>query len=216
MEQFFIQKFKNKTDKELQHRIDHPYIYNKEAVNAAIFILNERSGNRIVVQDNQSIEKEHLENDGARNDDPLGLYYFFRTFGINEFLSIITFSIFFLAYIHLLYSFLYELIGENHIKVLRLTGFFILPLFIHIIYRLEQKHPNSYVGRCVMDFFYVNSCMVIASIYQYVIFQKSTFFFDDVAYWILFIIGSVIIILLFELFLNLLKALLKNFRCPLF
>jgi len=130
---------------------------------------------------------------------------FFNALSYRDFLTPISLSVFIMALIKT-----FEFVGLDDYWDLSYTMILIAFLFMpinHIVYRLEHKRQNNYMGRVIHDITFILLLIVIMQIHYFIL--TSGFMLMDSSFS--FVILIFIILMGYELLIALLKRLLNLF-----
>jgi hypothetical protein len=217
LKDFYINKFKVKSDQELQKIVDDSTFYDVDAVNAAIIILNNRKNTS-----NPVIEKPKkilFENKSEVNDIKTSQRYnpFIRSLSYREFLTSLCLALFFLAYSEILFYYSDERMLKGLIGVLHIIGFITLVFINHIIYKLEHRRPNDFMGRSIIDVFFIITIILIKYTYTLLVEKGHSYTLNSngIGAFVI-IIFIVFLVLLFESIVSLLRIILKYVKCQIF
>ena len=213
MGNFFVNKFQDKSNEELQRVIDNKDQYEFEAVEAAILLLNERG---IVDLPDISRTKETLADKGkakVRSGSGFNADLFFQTFGHKDLLTAFCLALCMLATHTLLEYYSSEKWLEDIWAWLRMLTFFVFIPLNHVIYKIDHHRSNNYTGRVIHDIIFITFFFFLKLIYAYIMRYEINIFFNasiqDVAELVGTILILTILLMLFELVVALLKRLLN-------
>ena len=160
----FIKKFSQKTKSELNEiLLSNKYI--DEAKLAASSILNNNSCKIIKPQTNHKVVE--IENKiNRKNVIEIDLKIFFKTLSYREFLNVIS-TVSLLMCLILIRGFYsnHDFFSSTYNITINTLIFTLIIISNHIIYKLEHRRSNSYVGRLLIDILfiivYTTACIVL-------------------------------------------------------
>jgi hypothetical protein len=216
MEDYFYERFKYRSDRELQHIIDYRDGYQIEAVNAANRLLVERDSQKSVQYVTENSVHKGVYNFDKSNRS-FDLIPFLRTLSYRDFLSIFTLVLLLMAYIELSFYCL----GESNVQSLygpfRNIGVIGFLWANHVLYKIEHKRFNNFIGRVLHTLIFIIMFLPIKIIHSYLVSDYYTFSVSlSFGEMILLLVVSIIAITLFEFVLSILKYGLKLLKWQIF
>ncbi len=165
---FFFNKFKDKSESYLLSIVNRKANFQPEAVNAAIQILNERYGAEIpFIEDPEMIPANQMRVKTRKKRSNFDESNFRRAFSYREILTAFTMSILYMSYITLIsYYSDEESIKDSWWKFV-FIGFIATLLFNHVFYNIEHKRTNSYLGRYICDLLFFIFWLALQFIYSF-------------------------------------------------
>lgn len=161
----YIDKFKSKSANELKQIIDNASDYQKDAVQAAKYLILE--------DDNLSLERPVSDESEVHDVESLGpisaieniTKTYTADYSLGDFLSILTIAIVYNAVRAIFEYYSGEEWLKDVIYTVNLTIAIVFYLSIHIVYRLEHSRYNGYLGRLLHTLQFVFLVLIIRQLY---------------------------------------------------
>lgn len=211
MEKFFLKKYVNKTNNELQYIVDNKHLFDKYAVNAAIETLNLRLDASIPKLEIPKPKNTNLDKD--ENFKWINLRPFLTSLSYQNFLTYFTLSIFLLSFWEILDYYEGEEYINSYASYLRFLGFVICLLLSHIFYKAEYGKHRSLPARIFSTILFTILFIFLDRTYNYLIYEE---YYKSVNIDALTIILLLVLIFLFELTISFLRFILKLMKWHLF
>ena len=207
MYQFFYNKFQYRPNRDLQYIIDNPNKFEFEAIQAANAILQER------IENPQSdTYPSYKKVKRSISEEPTNIRPFFRSLSSRDFFTYFTLALLYLTVLNLLSFYSDESYVQNNLTDIKMWFFVGLLSLSHIMYKLEHKRSNNYLGRIFNDLFLVSIISVVQNIY-WVITGNPRNILDLLADIPGMVIVLILIFLILEAAVGIVKRLLKLIRC---
>lgn len=211
MRDHFQRRFIVKTDSELQAILDDPSRYQKDAVDVARSILQDRKilDGEVIKSQGSSTEQESNDEHIRDLDKIFNLRSFFRSLSHREFTTLLTVCLVAQAITQIIWYYSGEKWMEDlaggFVKLVIVISFFIN----HIIYKIEHRRSNSYFGRSIIDTIYVICIFLVHNIYHSLSAWNFNLFsyLESNVFYLLF--GIILLIMIFEIFVSTIKLILK-------
>mgnify|MGYP006999182309 CR=1 FL=1 len=218
MEQYFLQKYQNKTRDELQRIVANKGQYQPAAVSAAIQLLNENREKQIQLPQEKITEQVNVEDS---NFGTLSLSFdyrpFFRALSYREFLTTIAMALLFQAFFEIIDYYSSERFFENTHKAWKGYGILVVFLANHILYRYEHRRSNNFIGRSLNDLLLIITLIFVRTTYEFILKGTYSISIDGSGVGLFFMILAILMfIFAFEVGVAFLKYLLKRLRCQIF
>lgn len=210
MSDFFYSRYQQKTNDQLQAIIDDKERYQSNAVDAAVRILQERSGKDVepVVMDFQPAKVSKIPKKGFF-DLIFDIQLFRTTFCFQDVLTWITLSMASIAFLLIVNYYTAEPWMEDNFLWITFVFLGLATLCNHIIFRVGHKRSNNVIGRMIHDFGYWILFVLICEVYFLLIHGRDLIGNSDVVAIIIFLVFASFIIEFFV-------AILKRFLLTLF
>lgn len=201
MIEFFLEKYKDKTDDDLLSVINNKIDYREEAVNAAIKIYNKRNNTSIpFIGDSNNVESEQ------KKPSKWKPFKFIQSLIIGDYYTLLTTALFLIAFFSLTSLYGDESFLKGKIEWIRFLFFFLSFVAIHIFYKFDHKKSNSYVGRVQFDIIYLIIVLALRFLVDF-IFNGFTVNSIDVPFQI---IGAIFLVLLLVFLIELVIEVIKK------
>lgn len=218
MEEYYLNKYQSKTKIELQRIVDNKDHYQPEAVIAASKLLNHRLDDELPQILSDSVNESKT---ASRNVDRFSLSFdyhpFFRTLSYREFLTSISIALFYLAVFEIIDYYSDEKYFEDSHVVWKWYTFVFVFLANHLMYRLEHRRSNNFIGRAINDLFLLIPIIIFKYCYTIIMDISYDFSVDNSAIGVVLVVFFLpFFIFGFEMGVGIVKFLLKKFRCQIF
>jgi hypothetical protein len=218
MSDFFYRNYQSKTCAQLENIIQEKDRYQRNAVKAAIRILNERNETdyRLTSVAKGQIDTNHdlcqvskTRHDKGFFEMAFNIKVFKTTIGSHDIFSWLALALFALSCLEILIFYSDESIMERHSGWIFFLVVFIVLISNHILFKIEHKISNNVLGRLIHDFCLIILFFLFRNFYNWLIKDYDLFYFDDI-FALLFVV--VLITFTLEFFV----AILKRFLLTLF
>ena len=216
MDNYFLEKFKEKTKKELQSIVNNRSSYQSAAVSAATQLLNER-------KDEQPLLETPVQSDKKETNSKFGVSMsfdykpFFRTLSYREILTSLSLALLYHAFHETLNYYSSERLFEGSLETIKIVIIIALFLVNHVYYKFENNRSNNFIGRSISDLMFM--VFLILTRVSYEFFLDSSYrltFSGNVVGMSSMIFGVIILVFVFESLVAILKIILKYIRCRIF
>lgn len=133
---------------------------------------------------------------------------FFRALSYRDFLTSFALAIFLMAFLQILLYYSIEDWIRDYFVSIRMVSFLLVGLMNHMIYKIEHRRANNFVGRIVHDFIFIIMFFLLGNLRTYILYGT----ISDVENGALPLIGVVMLVLIFEFSVAILKRLLRLFK----
>lgn len=215
MLEFFLNRFKDKSESDLIRIVNSKANFQPEAVNAAIQILNEKYNAQVPLPDVTALQDTHTGLSHVRiRKGASDIDKFKRSFSYRDILTASSIAILFSAYLALLKFYSNERVIENAWTWFILIGFVIALILNHIFYKIEHRRGNDYLARYFFDLIFIAFFQIIQFVYGFYPSAASLSLstMDGVGVFFVF----AILVALFEILLSFIKYILRFFRWEIF
>ncbi|MCE7995442.1 MAG: hypothetical protein HEP71_25920 [Roseivirga sp.] len=180
---FFLARFKNKADNELQ-AIVVDVDYSADAKQAAKIILEERRVSGQVVERIEEVKSPQSQSliqpkKKKRPVHPFNPTPYFKSLGFKDFLTILSVSTMMLAILLLARYFNYGPDLYIFIRIITVILMVFSFLLAHVLYKKDHNHSNNYIGRCINDIVLFSALTISITLYDLLVNNGSPPFFEN-------------------------------------
>ncbi len=214
MVEYFLKRYKTKSESELRHIVHHKEKYQEEAYIAAKSLLENKDHLQLLKElknINDERKKTERESD-LRFDLVLDPRPYLRNVSHHEVITVIALSTFLHAMLKLSSFYSEENFLEEHSDAVRWFLYLIVMLANNIIYRFERKQNNNYIGRVLNTFILIVAVFLVRDAINFVFNLESELF----AYSLNTILGWFFLSVIFETSIAFLKVLFRYLKWDLF
>ena len=189
-------------------------MFQEEAVNAAIHLMNERAntGTHVLVKPK---EVEVVPDKNSSTDwQSFNTALFFRSLSYRDFVTSFSLVIFYLAFSEILNYYSDERFIENTEVYFLWSCFILLIIFNHVLYKIEHRRSNNYIGRWLHDVIFLFTYFLVMGIHKFIALGSYNFSAGENA--VIAIFFMLIVIFIFEFILEIIKQVLGLFKWQLF
>jgi len=215
MKEYFIERFKTKSEQELDEIVENRTGYQNEAVLAAIELLNNSRVTQIAVPEELKVKKDVVKNQESDGlEKSFSPKAFFRTLSYREFITWLALTLLLLSFFEIINYYSDEYFVNNNWKH-NFSFFLLVLLFNHVIYKFEHRRSNNLMGRSISDSILLMMVIFAKQVYNYLV-DRDLSFDVEIGQFILLIIVIAFFIFFFESIVGILKYLLSLIRCQIF
>ncbi|MGJ3233898.1 hypothetical protein [Marivirga sp.] len=208
MIEYFLEKYKDKTDYDLLSIINNKIDYRHEAVNAAIKIYNERNSTSIpFIGDFNEVKKEENKPSESRS------LKFLKSLRLKDFYTLITISIFLCSIYSLISLYGSEDFFIDNREWIEKMFFFLSFIWIHILYKYDHNKSNSFFGRVQLDILFLIILLLVKFLIDFIFDGFQTSYDIDISGDTpIFIFIVFLLLLLLELVIEVMKKILRTLK----
>lgn len=214
MEEYYLNKYQNKSKIELQRIIDNKDDYQLDAVKAAAKLLNVELNEPavpIAYYENSGAKDRKLKND--RISRSFNFYPFFRSLSYREFMTVISIALVYLAICEILEYYSDERFFQDSYQTWKLYTFLFSFLANHIFYKIEHHRSNNFIGRSINDLLLLIAILLTQKTYAFLLgnsysFSTNSSFLGEIL--MLFLLPF--FIFSFEILIGILKVLFRKIK----